>query len=396
MDFELNERQKMIATTARSMAGEFGPEYWRKKDEMGEFGSEFWEALSEVGFTGLVIPPEYGGAGSGTTELMIAMEELAAGGCGMAGAWYLILSEVFGGLTILRHGTEDQKRKYLPGIASGQLEFCMALTEPDAGSNTPNIRTIARRNGDYWIIDGDKTFISGADRAGGMLIVARTEPREKVLCRTSGLSLFLADLPDQSIQVNPISKHGINYSHTCSVNIDNLQLLAGALIPPEGGGWKCLLDTLNPERMSFTAAGIGIAKLAIHKAVEYGWSRKVFAGNPIGSYQGLQFPLAEAYAGLEAAKLLNLKAADLFDRGRDSAEVGAAGNMAKALMVENATKAVFWSMQVFGGYGYSREYDVERWWREINLVRLAPVTQQMTLSFIGEKVLGMPKSYVTS
>ncbi len=393
MNFELSEGQKMIVNTARSLAGEFGPEYWRGKDEAGEFGGEFWLAVSEAGFTGLVIPEEYGGAGSGTTELMIAMEELAAGGCGMAGAWYLILSEVFGGLTVLRHGTLDQRRKYLPGIASGKLEFCMALTEPDAGSNTPNIRTSAKRKGDYWIIDGDKTFISGADRAGGMLIIARTVPRERVSHRTDGISLFLADLPDSAVQVTPISKHGINYSHTCSVNIVNLILPAGALVPPEGGGWNDLLDTLNPERMSFTAAGIGIARLAIHKAVQYARERKVFGGNPIGSYQALQFPLAEAYAGLEAARLLNLKAADLFDRGQDPAEVGAVGNMAKAIVVEYATKAVYWAMQIFGGYGYAREYDVERWWREVNLIRLAPVTQQMTLGFIGEKVLGLPKSY---
>jgi len=394
MNFELNEKQKMIASTGRDLASEFGPEYWRKKEEKGEFGNEFWEALSVAGFTGLIIPEEYGGAGGGTTELMIAMEELAAGGCGMAGAWYLILSEIFGGLSILRHGTGDQKRKYLPGIASGRTEFCMALTEPDAGSNTPNIKTFARKDGDYWIINGSKTFISGADRAKGMLIVARTMPREAASHRTAGLSLFLADLPDRAVEVIPVSKHGINYSHTCIVNFDNLRLPSDALIPPEGGGWNCLLDTLNPERMSFTAAGIGIARLAIQKAVNYAWERKVFADNPIGSYQSLQFPLAEAYAGLEAARLLNLKAADLFDRSQNAAETGAASNMAKAIVVESATRAVFWAMQIFGGYGYTTEYDVERWWREVNLIRLAPVTQQMTLGFIGEKVLGMPKSYV--
>lgn len=395
MNFELNEKQKMIANTAKDLAARFGPEYWRRKDEKCEFGTEFWEAIAEAGFCGLVIPEKYGGAGCGTTELMIAMEELAAGGCGMAGAWYLILSEVFGGLSILRHGTEDQKIKYLPGIASGSTEFCMALTEPDAGSNTPNIKTFARKDGDYWIINGSKTLISGADRAKGMLIIARTIPRETASRRTAGLTLFLADLPDKSVEVVPIAKHGINYSHTCTVTFDNLKLPAGSLMLPEGEGWKCLLDTLNPERMSFTAAGIGIARLAIHKAVSYAWERKVFAGNPIGSYQSLQFPLAEAYAALEAARLLNLKAADLFDRGQDAMEIGAASNMAKAIIVENATKAVFWSMQTFGGYGYTVEYDVERWWREVNLIRLAPVTQQMTLGFIGEKILGLPKSYVT-
>ena len=395
MDFELNENQKMIANTAKQIASEFGPQYWREKDEKGEFGQEFWNALCKAGFPGIVIPEEYGGSGGGTTELFIAMEELAANGCGMAGAWYLILSEVFGALSILRHGTPEQKKKYLPRLASGEIEFCMALTEPDAGSNTLNITTTAKKAGDQWIINGNKTFISGADRANGMLIIARTTPREEVSRKTAGLSLFLADLPNKSIEVNPIKKHGVNYSHTCTVSFNDLKLPANALMPPENNGWHSILDTLNPERMSFVAVGIGIARLAISKAVEYGWERKIFGNNPIGSYQSLQFPLAEAYSCLEAARLLNYKASGLFDRGAEAAEVGAAGNMAKAIVVENATKAVYWAMQLFGGYGYAREYDVERWWREVNLIRLAPVSQQMTLAYIGERVLGLPKSYVS-
>ena len=394
MDFELNENQKMIANTARQIATEFGPQYWREKEERGEFGGEFWKAISEAGFTGIVIPEEYGGSGQGTVELFIAMEELAANGCGMAGAWYLILSEVFGALSILRHGTPEQKRKYLPGLASGEIEFCMALTEPDAGSNTLNIKTAARKEGDHWIISGNKTFISGADRAKGMLIIARTTPREEVTRKTGGLSLFLADLPSKAVEVNPIPKHGVNYSHTCTVAFNDLKLPASALMPPENNGWNNILDTLNPERMSFVAVGCGIARLAISKAVEYGRERKIFGASPIGGYQALQFPLAEAYACLEGARLLNFKAADLFDKGVASAEVGATGNMAKAVVVENATKAVYWAMQMFGGYGYATEYDVERWWREVNLIRLAPVSQQMTLAYIGERVLGLPKSYV--
>ena len=395
MDFELNENQKMIANTAKQIATEFGPQYWREKDEKGEFGQEFWNAICEAGFTGIVIPEEYGGSGGGTIELFIAMEELAANGCGMAGAWYLILTEVFGALSVLRHGTPEQKKKYLPGIASGKIEFCMALTEPDAGSNTLNITTTAKKVGDHWVINGNKTFISGADRANGMLIIARTTPREEVSRKTAGLSLFLADLPNKAVEVNPIKKHGVNYSHTCTVSFNDLKLPASALMPPENNGWNSILDTLNPERMSFVAVGIGIARLAISKAVEYGWERKIFGNSPIGGYQALQFPLAEAYSCLEAARLLNFKAAGLFDSGREAAEVGAAGNMAKAIVVENATKAVYWAMQLFGGYGYAREYDVERWWREVNLIRLAPVSQQMTLAYIGERILGLPKSYTT-
>ncbi|HDN73838.1 MAG TPA: acyl-CoA dehydrogenase [Archaeoglobus sp.] len=392
MNFEYTEEQRMIANAARDIAKDFPPEYWREKEENGEFAEEFFKAISKAGFFGIVIPEEYGGSGYGVTELLIAMEELAANGCGMAGVWYLVLTEVFGGLTIVRHGTDEQKEKYLPKIAKGEMEFCMALTEPDAGTNTLSTRTTATKDGDEWVINGNKIFISGADRAKGMLIIARTTPREKAPKKTFGISLFLADLPNDSVKVNPIPKHGINYSKTCEVSFNNLRLPESALIPPQDKGWYLILDTLNPERMSFTTAAVGISRLAINKAVEYSRQRKVFT-DPIGSYQGLQFPLAEAYATLECAKLMNFKAAWLFDNNANYREIGAAANMAKAVAVEAGIKAVYWAMQVFGGYGYAKEYDVERWWREINLIRLAPVTQQMALAYIGEHVLNMPKSY---
>ncbi|AKG91367.1 Acyl-CoA dehydrogenase [Geoglobus ahangari] len=392
VDFKLTEEQRMIADAAKDIAKDFPPEYWREKDEKGEFAEEFWKAISKAGFLGIVIPEEYGGAGMGVTELLIAMEELAANGCGMGGVWYLVLTEVFGALSIVRHGTEEQKEKYLPKIAKGELEFAMALTEPDAGTNTLNIRTRAVKDGDEWVINGNKIFISGADRAKGMLIIARTTPKEEAPKKTYGISLFLADLPNPAVKVNPIPKHGINYSKTCEVSFNNLRLPEDALMPPQDEGWYMILDTLNPERMSFAAAAIGISRLAISKAVEYSKQRKVFS-DPIGSYQGLQFPIAEAYATLECAKLMNLKAAWLFDNNASYKEIGEAANMAKVVAVEAGIKAVYWAMQTFGGYGYTREYDVERWWREINLIRLAPVTQQMALNYIGEHVLGMPKSY---
>ena len=392
MDFEFTEEQKMIAKAAKEIAQDFPPEYWREKEEKGEFAEEFFKAIAKAGFFGIIIPEKYGGYGYGFTELLIAMEELAANGCGMGGVWYLMLTEVFGGLTILRHGTEEQKEKYLPGIAKGELEFCLALTEPDAGSNTFATRTSAVRDGDEWVINGNKVFISGADRAKGMIIVARTTPLEKAPRKTHGLSLFVADLPNKAIEIRPIPKHAINYSKTCEVSFSDLRLPANALIPPQDQGWYLILDTLNPERMGFATAAIGIGKLAISKAVEYSKKRKVFA-DPIGSYQGLQFPLAEAYATLECARMLNFKAAWLFDKGADVREVGGYANMAKLVAVEAGLKACYWAMQVFGGYGYAKEYDVERWWREINLIRLAPVTQQMALNYVAEHVLGMPRSY---
>jgi len=383
----------MIASTAKEIAKQFGPEYWREKEEKQEFAGEFWKVISEAGFTGIVIPEEYGGAGRGITELLIAMEELVANGCGLGGAWYLILSEIFGALSISKHGTDQQKEKYLPGIALGELECCLGLTEPDAGSNTLNLKTTAQKKADRWLINGSKTFISGADRARVMVIATRTTPKDKAPKKVLGLSLFLADLPSPAIEVSPISKHGINYSHSCQVGINELELPEEALMPPLDQGWYSLLGMLNTERMSFTAAALGLARLSISKAIEYSKQRKVFDDAPIGRYQALQVPLSEAYASLEAARLMNFKAATLWENQADLGEIGAAANMAKVVAVENAIKAVYWAMQVFGGYGYANEYHVERWWREVNLIRLAPVTQQMALNYIGEHVLGMPRSY---
>ena len=393
MDFNFTEEQKMIANTAKEIAKNFPPEYWREKDLKEEFGEEFYKAIGKAGFTGMVIPEKYGGAGKGVTELLIAMEELAANGCGMAGVWYLVITEDFGGISIIRHGTEAQKEKYLPRIASGDIEFCMGLTEPDAGTNTLNTKTRAQKVADGWIINGNKTWISGADRARGMMLITRTTPKEKAPRKTFGISLFLIDLPNPAVNVTTIPKHGINYSHSCDIGINDLKVSEDALMPPLDGGWYSLLDTLNIERMSFTTAAIGIARLAMSKAIDYSKDRKVFGDMPIGSYQGLQFNLAEAYAGIEAAKLLNFKASTLYDNGASIAEVGNAVNPAKILAVESGIKAVYWAMQTFGGYGYAREYDVERWWREINLIRLAPVSQQMALSYVGEHILGMPRSY---
>jgi len=393
MDFELTEEQKMIANSAKEIAKEFGPEYWREKEEKGEFASEFWKVISDAGFTGIVIPEEYGGAGRGITELLIVMEELVANGCGLGGQWYLVLTEVFGAISIMRHGTNEQKQKYLPGIARGEIEFCMGLTEPDAGSNTLNTKTRAKKVGDKWIIDGSKTFISGADRAKAMLLVARTTPKDKAVRKSLGISLFLVDLPNPAVEANPIAKHGINYSKSCEVGISGLELNEEALMPPLDEGWHSILDTLNTERMSFTAAAVGLARLAIGKAVEYAKQRKVFGEVPIGSYQAIQFPLAESYAALEGAKLMNFKAATLYDSGAGLREVGAAANMAKLVAVDHSIRAVYRAMQTFGGYGYAKEYDVERWWREVNLIRLAPVTQEMALHYVGEHVLGLPRSY---
>jgi acyl-CoA dehydrogenase len=388
MNFELTAEQKMIVETAKEIAHDFGPEYWREKDKKHEFPEDFWKSLVEAGFTGIVIPEKYGGGGMGMFEMLLAMETLVSEGCGLAGEWFLCLSAIFGGLSIVKHGNEAQKEKYLPQIAGG-MEFCLALTEADAGTNTLNIKTNAVLEGDEYRVNGQKMFISGADRARGMLLVTRTTPIEKAPKRTFGLSLFLVDLPNPAVEVIPIEKHGINYSKTCEVYISDLRLPKENLLGELDKGWYLVLDTLNPERMSFSAAACGLGLLAINKAVEYAKERKVF-DTPIGSHQAIQFPLAEAKAKIEAARLLNYKAAWLYDQGKECA---AEANMAKVAAVDAGISAVYHAMQTFGGYGYAIEYDVERWWREVNLIRLAPVTHQMALAFIGQHVLGLPKSY---
>lgn len=411
MDFEFTDQMRMIADVARRIAEQFPPEYWLEKEEKHEFAEEFWRKISKAGIVGAVIPEEYGGSGFGMQELLVAMEELSMNGCGAGGVWYIVLTALFGAVPIVRYGTYAQKEKYLPGIARGDVEFCMALTEPNAGSNTFRIETYAEKVGDEYIINGHKVFISGIDRAKGMLLVARTTPYDKSPRKSLGITLFLVDLPNESVKWSRIPKHAINFSNTCEVSIQDLVVGEDAVLGPMDMGWYALLDVLNPERMAAAIGAVGGAKLGIRKAVEYAKERKVF-GEPIGSYQALQHPLAECYATIECARLMTYKAAWIYDTKhppprdpRDPNEliklvmsqrdVGEASMLAKVVAVEAAIKAGYWVMQTFGGYGYAKEFHVERWWREVNLLRLAPVTQQMTLNYIAQHILGMPRSYRT-
>ncbi len=391
LDFELTDEQKMIQKTAQEIVDDFPLDYWYEKEEEGEFAQEYWDAMSQAGIQGIMIPEEYGGGGMGMTEMVVAVEELAK--CGAGGVWYLVLTPIFGGTSILKHGSVEKKEKWLPGIANGDVEFCMALTEPDAGSNTPNIDTRAKKEGDEWVINGSKMFISGIDRADGMLLIARTTPKEEVDHPSQGISEFIVELPNDAIEYNPIPKHAVNFSKTCEVGIDDLRVPEDALLGQEGNGWYQVLSTLNPERMTGAAHGIGEGTLAIEEAVEYSNEREVF-GAPIGSHQGVQFPLAEAYTRLESARMLNRKAAWMYDNDEyDMLEVGKVANTAKVVSTNAAIDATYHAMQTFGGYGFAKEYHLERMWREVNLLRLAPVTQQLALAFVGRRVLGMPRSY---
>lgn len=390
MNFELTEEQKMLKESVRKIAKDFGLEYWREKDKKHEFVHELWHALGENGFIGTAISEKYGGAGLGLVELAMVVEELAQGGAGSTVGQLFMLTPVFGGVTVELHGSEEQKREYLPKIAAGKLNFCMALTEPNAGSNSLEITTFARKEGDYYIINGQKIWISGVDIADKMLLVARTTKKEDVQKKTDGISLFIVDAKDPAITTQPIEKLGTHCVRSDAVFIENLKVHKDALIGEEGKGWRYLVDTLNAERIITTAALVGTGKLAIELAVAYSKERVVFKNTPIGAYQGLQFPLARHSAELEVAQLMNYKAAWLYDQSLPNASEA---NIAKLIAAHSAFEVCDRAMQVLGGYGYSKEYHIERLWRDVRLFKIAPVSEEMILNYIAQHNLGMPRSY---
>lgn len=389
MNFEYTTEQELLVETAAEVAEGFGPEFWYEKEEAGEYAPDFWDALAEAGIQGALVPEQYGGAGMGMQEMALAMETLVAEGCGLPGVWYVVLTGTMAATAIREHGTDEQKERYLPGIASGDVAFCHGITEPNAGTNTLRAETFADRDGDAFVVDGEKTFITWSDHADAMLLVTRTaeyDPEDP----THGMTMLLVDLPDPAVDVEPIDLHGINYSNSCQVYIDGLEVPAENVLGEVHEGWPVLLEALNPERISFAAAATGLGRLALEHAADYARQREVF-GQPVGAHQGVQHPLARSYAHVEAARQMWLRAAWTYDRGGD--DTGLETNVAKAVGVEAGIDAVRDAMQAFGGSGYARENHVERWWREVNLLRLAPVTQEMAYNYIGERGLDLPRSY---
>lgn len=400
MDFEYTTEQRLLVETAADVAEEFGPEFWYEKEERGEYALEFWDALAEAGIQGTMVPEGYGGAGMGMTEMALAMETLVAEGCGLPGVWYLVLTGTMATTALREYGTESQQERYLPGIASGDIAFCHGITEPDAGTNTLRAETVAERSenpmgstaerdGDVFVVDGEKAFITWSDHAEAMILVARTrefDPSDP----TQGITLLLVNLPDPAVTVDPIDLHAINYSNSCQMYIDGLEVPVENALGPVDDGWPVLLEALNPERLSFAAAATGLGRLALDHAADYARQREVF-NQPIGAHQGIQHPLARSYAHVEAARQTWHMAAWAYDE--DRGDVGLKTNVAKAVSVETGHDAVYHSMQAFGGSGYARENHVERWWREVNLLRLAPVTQQMAYNYIAERGLDLPRSY---
>jgi acyl-CoA dehydrogenase len=392
MVFQLSDEQRMIKETAIKIAKQFGPEYWREREMTQEWPKDFFGELGKAGILGLGIPEKYGGTGMGLMEAVIAVETLCSEGGGLAPALMYLVGVIFGGMSIVKHGNEEQKKKYLPKIANGEMQAALGLTEPDAGTDTLNIRTFAQKEANDYVINGNKIFISGFENAGIIILVTRTKRPSDVQKKTAGLSLFLIEIPNPSIQYTSIPKMGINYAKTYELGIENLRVPQECLLGQENKGWNHILDTLNPERIIGAAGAVGCGRIAVRKAVEYSKERVVFS-RPIGANQGLQFPLASSYAKLECAWLATLQSASLYDHDENSKRTGDIANIAKYVSVVAAFDAITAAMQTLGGYGYAKEYHIERWLREIFLAKVAPITQEMTLNYIGEHILGMPKSY---
>jgi acyl-CoA dehydrogenase len=372
----------------RAICADYPDEYWRQCEVDHEFPWDFYRAFAEAGWVGVAIPAEYGGGGAGITEASILLEEVAASGACLNGASALHLS-IFGMNPVAKHGSDEMKARYLPRVADGSLHVSFGVTEPDAGTDTTNISTRATKVDGGYLIRGRKVWNTKAHIAEKCMLLARTTPLADVTKRTDGMTLFLADLQVPEVTITPIPKVGRNAVASCEVVFDDLFVNDDDLIGVVGRGFHQLLDGLNPERILLAAEALGIGRVALRKAVAYGNERVVF-GRPIGQNQGIAFPLADAHMRLRAAELMIRRASELYDSGRPCGEEA---NSAKYLAAEAAYDAADRAMQTHGGMGYASEYDVERYWRESRLIRIAPISQEMILNYVSEHVLGLPRSY---
>jgi acyl-CoA dehydrogenase len=385
---ELGEDYPELRQSVRRVSAKYPGEYWRKLEEAQQYPTEFVRDLTQAGFLSALIPEEYGGSGLPLRAAAVVLEEIGASGCsaGAAHAQMYIMG------TLLRHGNPEQKRRYLPGIASGKLRLqAFGVTEPTTGSDTTKLKTRAEKKGnDRYVVNGQKVWTSRALHSDLMLLLARTTPVDEVKRRTDGLSVFLVDIAaskGKGLEIRPI-KAMINHN-TTEVFFDNLEVPAENLIGEEGKGFRYILDGMNAERTLLASEAVGDGRWLLKKAVEYAKDRRVF-DRPIGQNQGIQFPLARAYAELEAADLMARRAAALFAAGRDC---GPDANMAKHLAAEAAWHAGEAAMQTHGGFAFAREYDVERKWREARLYQIAPISTNMVLAYLAQHVLGLPRSY---
>ncbi|MFZ1148996.1 MAG: acyl-CoA dehydrogenase family protein [Xanthobacteraceae bacterium] len=388
MDFAPTELQQSVRAAIEKICARFGDDYWLKRDSDGNFPEEFYRALADDGWLGVCIPQAYGGSGLGVSEAAVMMQAVAASGAGLSGASAIHMN-IFGLNPVAVYGTEDQKRRMLPPIAAGKEKACFAVTEPDAGLETAKIKTRAERRGDVYTITGAKIWISTAQVADKMLLLARTAPPGAGRKPTDGLSLFYTALDRRHVEVREIAKMGRKAVDSNQLFIDALPVPAADRIGEEGRGFEYLLHGFNPERILVAAEAIGLGRAALARASSYAKGRVVF-DRPIGQNQAIQHPLAECWMELEAADLMMLKAAWQYDQGM---ACGPAANAAKYLAAEAGFKACQTAIATHGGYGYAKEYHVERYLREVMIAKLAPVSPQLVLCFIAEKVLGLPKSY---
>ena len=388
MDFSLSADQEALREAIARICAGFGDEYWLARDKVGAFPREFCAALARDGWLGICIPEEYGGAGLGITEAAIMMQAIAQSGAGMTGASAVHMN-IFGLNPVVVFGTEAQKRRMLPPLVAGEERACFAVTEPNAGLDTTQLTTRAEKRGDRYLVSGQKIWISTAQVAEKVLLLARTTPLDQVKRRTDGLSLFYTTLDRSRADVREIEKMGRKAVDSNEIFFDGMEVPEEDRIGEEGRGFEYILHGLNPERILIAAEAVGLGLVALERATEYAKSRRVF-GRAIGQNQAIQHPLAANWMELQAARLMILQAAWRYDQGMSC---GAEANAAKYLAAEAGFKACQQAVMTHGGFGYAREYHVERFLREVMIPRIAPVSPQLILCFIAEKVLGLPKSY---
>ena len=388
MDFGLTEGQQAVRDGVTQLCTQFGDDYWLARDRDGRFPSELHQALAAGGWLGICMPEAYGGSGLGITEAALMMQAIAQSGAGMTGASAVHMN-IFGLQPVVVFGTDEQKARMLPPLIAGRERACFAVTEPDAGLDTTKLRTRAERRGEHYVVHGQKIWISTAQVAERVLLLARTTPLDQVTKPTQGLSLFYTALDRSRVEVREIEKMGRHAVDSNAVFFDGLEVPVEDRIGAEGDGFRMILHGLNPERILIAAEAVGIGLVALDRASRYARERVVF-GRPIGQNQAIQHPLAESWMALEAARLMVMNAAWQYDQGL---ECGAAANAAKYLGAEAGWQACQTAVATHGGMGYAREYHVERWLREVMIPRLAPVSPQLILCYIAERVLGQPKSY---
>ena len=388
MDFALTPDQDAIQETIGSICARFDDEYWLTRDKEGGFPTDFYDAMAEGGWLGICVPEAYGGSGLGITEAAIMMRTIAESGAGMSGASAVHIN-VFGLNPVVVFATEEQKRRMLPPMVEGKEKACFAVTEPNTGLNTTQLRTRAVRNGDRYIVNGQKVWISTAQVAKKILLLARTTPLEEVTKPTQGLTLFYTDFDKDRVKVHEIEKMGRKAVDSNELFFEDFEIPVEDRIGEEGRGFEYILHGMNPERVLIAAEAIGLGRLALSRATAYAKERIVF-NRPIGKNQAIQHPLAVNWMELEAAWLMIMSAAWLYDNGLPCA---AAANAAKYLAGEAGFNACQQAVMTHGGFGYAKEYHVERYLREVMVPRIAPISPQLVLCFIAERVLGLPKSY---